>query len=455
MKDNLTPSVKASTPSHNVAGGVNLFITKEDFEYYIDRGYSVGSVMSIGLQFDEKKQKYNKTVYFEEWGHLQENYANEEEIEYWVNKKNKGILLVTGELSGVVVVDVDEKDQSKYKFLQNTPLQVRTANSKGVHYYFKWNKKLQQFGPQTTLMNLPMDYRGRGGCVFLPKTDVGGKTYEIIKGSFDINPMDLPELPDEIFQDLSSGKQGNGETFLKTEHGSILLPELEEGNRNQETTRVIGSILSRMPMDLWEPIALPAIANWNEHSVHPPQDFPALKATFDQIAMNETRKRSLELVPKIYRSSFFDLATDALLKPDEGFFETGYEKIDEALGGGLKYRNTYLVSGLDKSGKSSWLMKILQMKLDKGIKIGFFNTELPIEEFLQRMTAQHLQKNIDDVTKEEMIAWNKKFKNKFEYIGAEQISNSENEELESEIKDMMEKNIECLVFDNITTRGTK
>ncbi len=65
---------------------------------------------------------------------------------------------------------------------------------------------------------------------------------------------------------------------------------------------------------------------------------------------------------------------------------SGFKKLDEAISG-FRPGATYIVGGLKKSGKSSFLMNIVSEMLKSGQKVGFINTELPKTQFFERMSA--------------------------------------------------------------------
>ena len=90
---------------------------------YLTKGFSVIPVIDKKPCIDWKQfQKKAMTVI--EFQKLFEIY------------KPTGIAIITGEISGITVVDVDsEEANAKLKF-PNTPT-VKT--SKGYHYYFKYN----------------------------------------------------------------------------------------------------------------------------------------------------------------------------------------------------------------------------------------------------------------------------------------------------------------------------
>ena len=393
------------------------------------------------------------------WAQFQKKFATRDEMLGFVEQGSELIGLVTGRLSGIVVIDVDEKDCEKYDFLK-TPMRVKSSLSGGMHYYFKWTENLDEFGNATKIMGYKMDYRGRGGLVFAPgstvqKLDNTLGSYDFV-GEMDLDNFDrekLPELPDEILINLSEEKKTySEESFLEVKGSGVILPELFEGNRNSQTIRVIGAILSKSDPDIWEGVIWPAIRIWNSEKVKPPQDDVALRASFNQIVKREFKKRDAEIIFNIEKKTDFkDILSQQMEEQVKEVFLSGYDYVDEVIGG-FMYRNSYLIAGLEKSGKSSWLMTMLQSKLDGGAEVGYVNTEMPILEFSRRMAAYWKEIEYEAVTDELVTEWSNEFADKFHYLGVESLTSQE-----KMIEDigLFIKKIDCLIFDNITSWGNK
>lgn len=403
-----------------------------------------------------------KKVYFPKggWAKYQEVFATRDEINGFVSDGSELIGLVTGKLSGIVVIDVDEANSAKYDFLRS-PMMVKSSISGGRHYYFRWSDGLEQYGNATKVMGYEMDYRGRGGLIFAPgsmvrKLDGTMGTYDFI-GEMTLDNFDrskLPELPDEIVMCLSEEKTVSltGQTLEEDDDGAVIMPRLYEGNRNAETARVIGAILVKSDPALWESVIWPAIKIWNKERVNPPQEEGALRATWNQLVGRERKKRDEEIVFNIGKKlDFTDNLNDQIAQQTIETFSSGYSEIDEVTRG-FRYNNVYLVAGLEKSGKSSWLMNMLQNKLNYGTKIGYVNTEMPILEFARRMAAYWKKIKYEAVDDALVLAWSREFSGKFSYLGVEQLGDQE-----TMIKDINSfvKDVDCLVFDNITSWGNK
>lgn len=129
------------------------------------------------------------------WGKYQSRYPTQEDTEKWT-KYAEGFAVVTGRLSGIVILDVDCKngkngfDSLQGKQLPPTPT-VRTPSG-GTHYYYKYpGKKV------VTKQNiLPgVDIRGDGGYALIPNTP-GYEWYDGMK----LGEIPLADIPDWLFE---------------------------------------------------------------------------------------------------------------------------------------------------------------------------------------------------------------------------------------------------------------
>ena len=146
-------------------------------EYCNTSGFSV-----IPIRSDSKKP-------YIEWREFQDRKATEKEIRTWWKKfPNANLGIVTGAVSGIVVVDVDiDKEKGINGFdtikekkltLPATPT-VRTGRG-GCHYYFRHPEgEISNFQNRDDLRGI--DLRGDGGYVVAPPSiHETGRRYEWI-----------------------------------------------------------------------------------------------------------------------------------------------------------------------------------------------------------------------------------------------------------------------------------
>jgi hypothetical protein len=104
------------------------------------------------------------------WGEYQSRRQSEPEVRRLFGEAQSNIAIVTGNVSGVVVVDVDSPSAMEFAVLHlpYTPWQTKT--SKGFHLFYRHpgTRVGNRVGVQTPLTRLALDVRGDGGFVIAP-----------------------------------------------------------------------------------------------------------------------------------------------------------------------------------------------------------------------------------------------------------------------------------------------
>ena len=164
--------------------------------------------LEISIYYDQEKQKWSKNPPYKDW--------QETTMENWKEKvvgKNKNIGIVTGKVSGVSIIDVDNKDDTmkimdelETKHGKIETLTVQTPSG-GKHYYFKYNKRIPTAKRILTVNKkvLNVDGRNDGGCVAMPPSSYDKKKYEWINENAEIN-----ECPKWIFEYFKVDKKNKG-----------------------------------------------------------------------------------------------------------------------------------------------------------------------------------------------------------------------------------------------------
>jgi len=116
------------------------------------------------------------------------------------------VSIVTGEASGVVVMDVDKGAIDYWNELvrlnnQGQPLntfQVQTGNE-GLHVYFKYTDTVKSLPNMNRILNLPMEYRTNGGAVvFVGSIHPNTKKTYLVKSGYNstTNTVTIMDPPD-------------------------------------------------------------------------------------------------------------------------------------------------------------------------------------------------------------------------------------------------------------------
>ena len=196
------------------------------------------------------------------WENYQHQQASQEEIEAWWPKwPEANVGIVTGTVSGLVVIDLDTveaKDRLKTLVPDYDLTAVpRSRTGKGWQLFFKH--------PGTPIPNragvLPgLDVRGDGGYVVAPPSiHPNGKVYKwevLLNG-------ELPKLPLELFK-LISSPTGNGSEngFRERFNTAQALAGVPEGQRDETLFRLACKLRAAdVPQDMAEKLILEAATN--------------------------------------------------------------------------------------------------------------------------------------------------------------------------------------------------
>ncbi len=185
------------------------------------------------------------------WEEFQKRHPTKDEVEQWFQKwPDANIAIVTGQVSGVVVIDFDTPDAlaiGKAKGLPNTPM-VQTA--RGYHAYLKYREGVRNFQKRADLPGI--DLRGDGGYVVAPPSvHENGHIY-----SWCSDDVPLAELPEWVLAKNESEK-----TPLKE-----LYKGVPDGERNMSLARLVGS-WANDGLNLEECIKMALM--WNQQNVPP------------------------------------------------------------------------------------------------------------------------------------------------------------------------------------------
>lgn len=219
------------------------------------------------------------------WERYQKERATIEQIEAWWSKwplANVGI--VTGKISGLIVLDIDGpagEQTLKDQKLHLPPTITTKTGGDGWHYYFKY----PDFECNNFAGRLPgIDFRGDGGYVVAPPSyHPNGTKYD-----WAISPKE--ETPAEAPGWLLKLIREEGDV-------SALLPEawtddVTEGGRNDHLARLAGSLLSKMSKE----DALPMLLAWNDARCKPPLPEKEIALVVKSIAKRAAKKQEEEQI---------------------------------------------------------------------------------------------------------------------------------------------------------------
>ncbi len=243
----------------------------------------------------------NKKPYIN-WKEWQSKKADEKRIRSWFNKYEKAnVGIVTGKISGIVVVDVEAG--GKIDDLPSTAT-VRTGGG-GWHYYYKFNE-VNPISNYTRIREIT-DIRGEGGYVVAPPSiHQSGKAYSWLSG---INEHPLVDFPSWL---LSSPAHSPSSQCSESTEESPDKGTFYEGNRNDTATRIAGGIISKIAQVDWETVGWPHLKQWNLDKCIPPLEEKELQGVWDSIikcekvkkVSNHKSKGTMVQVTEIYSKRF-------------------------------------------------------------------------------------------------------------------------------------------------------
>lgn len=183
-----------------------------------------------------------------EWKKYQKERATKQQIkEWWAKYPDANVGVVTGAISGFVVVDVEAGGDVK-----NLPATVisRTGGG-GWHYFYQHPNVPVQNGVRVRELT---DIRGDGGYVVMPPSlHKSGNCYE-----WAVSPdmAAFEELPEWVLQKTSDKNQ-------KTDWKKFMSLMVETGSRDINMTQFAGKILHHLPIDEWDTIGWEMMRSFN------------------------------------------------------------------------------------------------------------------------------------------------------------------------------------------------
>lgn len=242
------------------------------FEYAV-RGYSVMPL------------KKDKRPMLTTWKTYQSKAASEEQIQSWWERwPDANVGIITGEISGITVIDVDayKAGGTKLDAFPET-FTVKTGNG-GYHLYYKYQKGLTISANKYP--QFPgVDIRSDGGYIVAPPsvTEYLGKggPYEVFKA------VPLAAFPAKLFD------------AKKAKRSVSSLIGISTGGRNDSITSFIGQLLRAEDNEKkWGSEVWPAVQRANK-TYSPPLGERELKTTFDSIVKKEQGRRAAMILSPI------------------------------------------------------------------------------------------------------------------------------------------------------------
>lgn len=206
------------------------------------------------------------------WKEFQSHLPTEDEVTSWFNSNQlrpTGLAIVTGRLSGIVVVDCDTIDDAQYwkAIFPGTPLAVETGGG-GIHFYYRM-PATTEVRNRAGVFHKRIDIRGEGGYIVAPPSlHPSGRRYRWS------SPNRADELPVfdrawiETNEPIGSAAWLPVSTKIRSAVAYVGCIQAVAGEGGHNAT--FRAACKLRDAGLSEEEALAVLTNWNESNASPP-----------------------------------------------------------------------------------------------------------------------------------------------------------------------------------------
>lgn len=268
------------------------------------------------------------------WQKYQQVAPTKQEVINWFQLSNNlitGIGIITGEISNIVVIDIDTNDLEIYKTLPFTlPNTATVKTKKGWHFYYRFTSKIPNNFKVFNNNGVNIgDTRSNGGYIVAPPS----KREDGFEYTWSQTLDNLATLPPDFILNSQSARK---ESFSQIVSGA------KEGSRNQAASAFIGALLKKYPEVQWVEKVWPAVVAWNNAN-NPPLPQSELETVFRSITAREKKGQE-----KVYQPTTFDVIRKKTPNPNPFIVESLV--VEKAV---------TVIHGSTGSGKSLVLLKLI------------------------------------------------------------------------------------------------
>ena len=231
----------------------------EQANEYIDQGWSI-----LPVKPSEKRP------YMTNWLQYQHVKATKDMAENWFTSlTGAGVGMVTGRISGVVVLDIESYCRIPIEeLLRRYPTQmVSRTGSGGYHLFYIYPNDVPKIANRVGIFE-GADIRADGGFIVLPPTrHPNGRQYEWVKTGF-------PGVFPKALLDIQSQPKAQGDGWI-----TEALRGVSEGGRNDTCAKLAGYFFRKgLNADIVEAL----LSEWNERN-DPPLPMREVRTTIKSI----------------------------------------------------------------------------------------------------------------------------------------------------------------------------
>ena len=223
-------------------------------------------------------QKGSKKPAIQSWTKYQTQLPSEDEVRAWWGMwKDANIAVVCGQVSGIIIVDIDSgHGEVDTKGLQLPPTLAQTTGSGGSHLVYKWRKGLAHMQAG---IRKGVDIRSDNSyAVIPPSIHPNGKAYEWVD-----EDMEIEDAPSwlEVTEDSP------------TDWNKFFTDKNDQGIRNMSATQLAGKIMYEMSYALWEPLGYPTFQEWNKNYNKPLLEPEELRNVWESIKRTHLKNNGI------------------------------------------------------------------------------------------------------------------------------------------------------------------
>jgi len=265
------------------------------------------------------------------WKEYQTRFATDSELKEWfegyaINNDNRGMALVTGSISQVVVIDIDDKTGETFGYSSSMKAE---SGGGGLHFYYRWNDK-NPINNMAKVNGEPVDVRGEGGYIILPPSKHPSG------GCYKWKMKDLKQGFEQMQKfDLHFKEEKQKETKKK-------LPlKVDEGSRNNTLYRYGCSLVNK-----YCPVDVKAMMSGVNQGYNPPLGAEELEVIYQQVM-----KREIQV--NIGRSPIsMKQELEVRREAEKKAPSTGYHQLDDIIKGFMP-SHLYTFTGETNAGKTT------------------------------------------------------------------------------------------------------
>lgn len=345
--------------------------TRKSCEYYIN---NLMSVIPVGL---DKKPLIS-------WKEFQERRPTMEEVDWWLDKFPEMQLgIVTGKISGIIVVDIEE--WGDISWLPKTA--IVTTGWGWYHYYYSY---VNNFTNKCRIKDLT-DIRWDGGYVIAPPSRSSKWPYKwLVK----VQPIPFPR---HLFEDAEITEYKPMESTYQW---------FGAWQRNNEMARYIWHLLAKIHPSEWDNIAWRMAEEANVKNDPPLNDWE-LRAVFESIKNIERRNAK----DRWYKKNDADEESVIWKEEDNKVmlikdiasmsefqwwdkYSTGIDVFDEAFEGGVEDWDLIVVSWLSGHGKTTFSQTLAVNFAEQGLPVLFFSYEVLVHHLWKKFKEMNIRDDL-------------------------------------------------------------